>query len=155
MYKLLNVSSYEWIIAKYSIILKELMLLRPFPYIVSMASAKQRNWKAIEHVCWPFQVYFTWVVLVVLGEGRGVHTQHTHTSMHTHTHIHIHTHIHTHTHTHTAHTHTHTKHTHTHIYTEFMDKSNLKKPGLCQVGWYTAGLLTWICLFSKYNLCKS
>ena len=81
-------------------------------------------------------------------QSYGVHIMHasvgvdTHTHTHTHTHIHIHTCIHTHTHTHTwIHTHTymymHThayvpSHTHnTHTHTNFLDKSNLKKPGMC------------------------
>ena len=84
-----------------------------------------------------------------------MYTHNTHTHPCTHIHIYTYTHTYTHIHIHTQHTHIRTQNTHTHIYTEFMDKSNLKKPGLCQVGWYTAGLLTWICLFSKYNLCKS
>ena len=86
-----------------------------------------------------------------------MYTHNTHTHPCTHIHIYTYTHTYTHIHIHTQHTHIRTQntHTHTHIYTEFMDKSNLKKPGLCQAGWYTAGLLTWICLFSKYNLCKS
>ena len=132
-----------------------------------MASAKQRNWKAIELVLLAFSGPFHMSSFGSLRRGEGCTYTHTHTYIHTHpcTHIHTHshTHIHTHTHTHTAHTqhthsthtHTHTKHTHIVIYTEYMDKSNFKKPGLCQAGWYTAGLLTWICLFSKYNLCKT
>ena len=144
------------------------MLLRPFPYILSMASAKQRNWKAIEIVSLAFSGAFHMSSFGSLRRGeRYTHARtyahtHTHTyNTHTHhtcTHTHsTHTYAHkTHTHIRTQNTHTYAHKTHTHIYTEFMDKSNFKKPGLCQAGWYTAGLLTvWICLFSKYNLYKS
>ena len=138
------------------------MLLRPFPYILSMASAKQRNWKAIEIVSLAFSGAFHMSSFGSLRRGERYTHARTHARTHAHTYTHTntthttHAHIHTahnirtqntHTYAHKTHTHTHTKHTHT--YTEFKDKSNFKKPGLCQAGWYTAGLLTvWICLFS-------
>ena len=58
------------------------------------------------------------------------HTPHTPSHTHTYTHTHTNTHTYTHTYTHT-HTHTHT-HSLSLVYTNFEDKSNFNKPGMCQ-----------------------
>ena len=102
------------------------MLLRP--HILSMASTKQRNWKAIELVPLAFSGSFHMSSFGSLRRGEGYKHTHTHTQTYTRS---------THTRTHACtrtHTHTHTHKTNTHIYTKFMDKSNFKKPGLCQAG---------------------
>ena len=94
------------------------MLLRPFPYILSMASAKQRNWKAIEIVSLAFSGAFHMSSFGSLRRGERYTHARTHARAHIYTHKHNthHTCTHTHStqHTHTKHTHIRTQNTHTH-----------------------------------------
>ena len=100
--------------------------------------------KVVESFC---QSYGVHIMHASLGVDTHTHT-HIHIHIHTHTYTHMHTHPHIHAHAHACactqpHTHTHTTYTHT----NFLDKSNLKKPGMCL--WPAC---TWL-LQNKYVNC--